>query len=129
MAKKSTFLLRFQEPCQPGDDASLGTATETRAREEGDQDHHGWSASAAMSVVAAIPQHPDGTAGPNVLGGPTGAGTTSSSLGTRTETKAREESDQDRSYLSKGTKTATATREEDDADAGHSGYYVLPPVG
>jgi hypothetical protein len=52
-----------------------------------------------------------------------------SSLGTRTETKAREENDQDRSNSSMGTATKTGNREEQDADVGHSGYYVLPVVG
>ena len=48
------------------------------------------------------------------------------SLGTRTETKAREENDQDRSDLSMGTATKTGNREEQDADVGQSGYNVLP---
>jgi hypothetical protein len=125
MANSSTFLLRYQEPCQPGDDASLGTATETRAREERDQDHHGWAASAAMVVVPVNAVAADRRGGPNLTGGPI----VGLPLGTRTETKAREENDQDRSNLSMGTATKTGNREEQDADVGHSGYYVLPVVG
>jgi hypothetical protein len=45
MARNSTFLLRSREPCLPSDHASVGTSTETRAREERDQDHPGGLAS------------------------------------------------------------------------------------
>jgi hypothetical protein len=125
---RSTFLLRFQEPCQAGDDASLGTATETRMREERDQDHHGWVATEDVKVIRANIRDIERTGSPNASGGPTGAGTAASSLGTRTETKSREEGDQDRSNLSMSTATKTSTREEQDADVGHSGYYVLPQL-
>ena len=128
MTKTSTFLLRFQEPCQPTDDASFGTATETRAREERDQDHHGWAGTATRIFV---PQQPDRLGSPSASKCPSGRsklGGSPSTLGTRTETKAREENDQDRSDLAMGTATKTGDREEQDADVGHSGYYVLPVV-
>lgn len=128
MAKNGTFLLRFQEPCQLGDDTVLGTATETRAREESDQDHHGW----AGMVTSGLPTKLDLTdrvGGPNASEAAIVASMIAMSLGTRTETKAREENDQDHSNLSMGTMTVTATREETDADSGHSGYYVLPRMG
>ena len=128
MTKTSTFLLRFQEPCQPTEDASFGTATETRAREERDQDHHGWAGTAERLFVPQQPDQSDSLGDSNFLGEKCQISVSHLALGTRTETKAREENDQDRSNLSMGTKTATATREEDDADVCHSGHYVLPVV-
>src|SRR4051812_2230774 len=116
----TTFLLRFQESCLPTEASSLGTATETRTREERDQDHHGWAATATKTAVREQPDQMQGLGSYNILPGqvaPQGRGL---ELGTRTETKAREENDQDRSNLTMGTKTATAIREEDDADVGVS---------
>lgn len=126
MARNSTFLLRFQEPCLPGDDASLGTSTETRAREERDQDHQGWAATAGETFVGEHPYRSGSDSDPYILTNRGQVSMRGSSLGTRTVTEAREERDQDRSNLTMGTATKTGAREEQDADVGQSGYNVLP---
>jgi hypothetical protein len=82
MTNNLTFLLRFQEPCQPGDDAFLGTATETRAREERDQDHHGWAFSLGTRTETKAREEND-------------QDRSNLSMGTKTATATREEDDAD----------------------------------
>lgn len=127
----STFLLRFQEPCVPGEseDVTLGTSTETRTREGRDQDYQGWAVLATKTAVREEPDQAQASDGYGVLpsrGSVTGRVIL---LGTGTETKAREENDQDRTNMALSTKTATGTREEDDADPSHVAYNVLPLGG
>ena len=44
----------------------------------------------------------------------------------KTVTEAREEPDQDKSYLVSGTKTITKTREEPEQSPPHGGYSAIP---